>query len=100
MPKGHADPITIAMHAASITAWCASNASRLTHYTPNQLEAALGMSMRALAGPLELLRWRRVQVWGRVSNRRVLKTYWIPPGGMVPRPQRGRPRYDLLALMA
>ena len=61
MPKGHPSPDSIATHAAHITTWWAGSASRRPYYTPQQLEKALGTSMRALAGPMELCGWHRGQ---------------------------------------
>ena len=97
MPKGHSSPDSIAAHAAAITTWWASVPSRHSHYTPKEIEVALGASMRALAGCLELCGWQRAKIWHRRDNKRVLRVYWIPPKGKPPRPPRGRPRFDLLA---
>ena len=99
MPKGHPSPDCIAAHAAHITTWWAGNAARRPYYTPLQLEKALGASMRALAGPMELCGWHRARVWSKRDNKRVLRVYWVAPGSRAPRPPRGRPRFDLLALL-
>jgi len=99
MPKGYASVETTAQTAAHITTWWARNTARLPHYTPQELERALGMSMRGLAAPLELCAWYRVKVWGRVRNKRVLRVCWVPHGGTPPQTTRGRPRYDVMAML-
>ncbi len=99
MPKGYSSPDSIATHAAAITLWWASNTSRRPYYTPKELEAALGASMRALAGSMELCAWKKAKIWHRAYNKRVLRVYWIWPGGSAPRPVRGRPRFDVLAAL-
>lgn len=100
MPRGNQSVERIAEHAGRITTWYACLAERQAYYPPAELERALGTSMRALAGPLELFGWYRARVWSRRNNKRMLLVYWIPPNGRAPRPPRGRPRFDLLASIA
>lgn len=100
MHKAHTSPEVTAAHVADIAAWWAANASPLSSYTPRQLEAALGRSMRAVAHALELCGWHRVRIWKRSDNRRMLRVYWTPPGAEVQRPARGRPRLDVLAALS
>ena len=97
MPSGYYTPESIAGHAAAIATWWASNPARQPHYTPKELEHALGCGMRALAAPLELIcGWRRVRIWSRRNNKRALRVYWVPPGGNITLPARGRPRFDMM----
>ena len=100
MPRGNQSVERIAAHAGRITTWWAGLAERLAYYPPAELERALGASMRALAGPLELCGWNRARVWSRRRNRRVLRVYWVAPRGRAPRAMRGRPRFDLIALIS
>jgi hypothetical protein len=91
MPKGYPSPEIIAAHAADIATWWARCDTHKRYYTPKELEQIFGVSMRALAGGLELAGWRRKLVWARRANRRVRLTFWVPPGGRAPVPARGRP---------
>lgn len=96
MPRGQHSPESVAAHMAAIAVFWASQQAREPYYLPRHLEMRLGASMRVLAAPLEILGWHRVRIWHRHAGRRVLRTYWIPPGGRAPRPARGRPRYIAL----
>lgn len=90
------NPIDIAATAARITVWHASLPTPKPQcFTCPDLITAIGQPMRALHGPLTLLGWTRGEVWHRERNRRVKRVLWAAPGCSIPRPPRGRPRFNL-----
>jgi hypothetical protein len=90
---------TFAHVAAKITVWHASAADGTKCYDCPAVMAGTGLTMRQLHGPLLLLGWDRRQRWGLQDGRRVLRVWWAPPGHKVPQGYRGRPRFNLEALI-
>ncbi len=65
-------------------------------FTCVDLCSGTGLSLRRLRPALTLmLGWHRAEVWSRQHNRRVKRVLYCPPGGTIPRPPRGRPRFNL-----
>lgn len=96
------NPMHLAHDLARVTTWWASqpDTARRTVYRPHEIRRATGVPRQHLPAVLEVLRWHRAQRWSRANNRRVLRVLYAPPGHRVPRPPRGRPPLDVLALFA
>lgn len=93
-------PHRLAHDLARITTWWASlpGTERRVLYRPHEITRATGTPRQHLPHVLDLLRWHRACHWTREGGRRVRRTYYAPPGHRVPRPPRGRPPLDVLAL--
>jgi hypothetical protein len=67
-----------------------------TPATTTVLKAQTGLTAHALRVHLSLAGWHRELVWSREGQgRRVLTSWWCPPGTRAPRLPRGRPRLYL-----
>jgi len=95
MPKGHNSLSSISNAVAAATCWWAGQREHLPYYKSHQIQNGVGLHMRQLAAALRLLGWTRAKAWTRIDGRRVLRYYWVPPGGQAPRPKRGRPAFWL-----
>ncbi len=81
---------------AHLTIWYARQpAPKPTCFTCKALSDGTGYSMPLLYLPLLMSGWHRAEVWHRSGGRRVKRVYYAPPGHQVPRPPRGRPRFNL-----
>ena len=90
------DPFKLAAVVGRITVWYASLPDPKPEcFTCSELTRQLGLTMRQLHGPLVVLAWDRQSVWHRENGKRVRRVYYAPPGKAVPRPPRGRPRFNL-----
>lgn len=96
------DPLTLSRDMSAAALWWASlePEQRRTCYRPAELQALTGIARANLPHVLELLGWHRAQRWTREAGRRRIRTYYAPPGHHVPKPPRGRPSLDVLALLA
>lgn len=96
------NPLHLAHDLARVTTWWASlpDTARRKVYRPHELTRATGIPRQHLPHVLSIHGWHRAQRWGRADGTRVFRTYYAPPGHRVPRPPRGRPPIDVLALFA
>jgi hypothetical protein len=95
MPTGHASVARFAEAFDQVNRWWQETPEPLPYYAPKELQREHGCGMRRLAQPLQALGWHKEMVWDRRAGKRVLRTFWVPPGGWAPRPPRGRPRFSL-----
>lgn len=64
-------------------------------YRPAELSRLSGAPLTSLPSVLGQLGWHRAVRWSRIDGRRILRTYYSPPGYQVPRSRRGRPAITL-----
>jgi hypothetical protein len=88
---------SLSVAAARVVSWHAALPDpKPKCFTCVDLSTGTGLSLRRLRPALTLmLGWHRAEVWSRQNNRRIKRVLYCPPGGTIPRPPRGRPRFNL-----